>query len=341
MLSGTSMSTPLISASAALFLEMLKIKKIKVIGNRVDLFKRVLLQTATVGSISDMSYSVARQGSGSINIDRLLTYFDSTTNQLEITPNSLQLNDKIQSHSITITNKGLVALKVIVKHLPAFSLRNNDTTFDVEKFASFNSITLPKSISLKPLQTKRIKIKIYPDRLLKKELNWVYSGYIQLNDYSIRYAGFKGDFSTIKLLSDPKFGLPYIKVNKNIYNKNNQTILTEFNNDVPMIHIRLLHYVKRLEVQVLSNNKTFLGIAIDQENIRKNLSRNPKYFWTAFNMTSVFENGSECVGCMRIKGNKWISIPNGLYYLNIVLYKMGSKHLTESWESPLLYVRRK
>ncbi|KAK3843915.1 MAG: peptidase S8/S53 domain-containing protein, partial [Linnemannia gamsii] len=200
-LSGTSMASPHVAGALALAIEHLR---------KLDSTSRVLTTShiqriyATFKNTAEPAYgdkgrayveSVAKQGSGMVNIYRALTSLALT----HVFPSMLELNDTSaavietsgrtggQIRYITISNYGPKTVKYELSHITAeglheLSIENKETklrNLDTYNVTSPTDKGVDDVMFAEAKATRRVAVTIFaPTQGIPKDQHWIYSGYI-------------------------------------------------------------------------------------------------------------------------------------------------------------------
>ena len=351
VLSGTSMSTPYLSGCAALYLEYFK--SLSNINGVAQVFKKLVKTTARPSYDATMMYSVAQQGAGMVNMMGILEHlqhYNSDKGVLSIEPSSIQLGagTRFNTKYLILKNLGNKSFDVRIQSNNAYSVASTEQgTFSFH--ASHHKLLSTQYLTIPPKSTKVLDIQISVDPTLNSTQHWLFSGYIKINQYSIPYGGFYGDYQSLPLFTtDAKLGFPYVKVNKQIYN-NGKEFTTTFNSsmvDMPIVHVRFVNPVEAMQISLFTDKGKAVGILVYQKNVRKNLAKNPTQYMSRFAFLTQFEDGTYCVGCVAVDKElkNWKEIENGRYYFTIIAQKaLGDVHNKdhyETWTSSLFTVKR-
>ncbi|KAI9593516.1 peptidase S8/S53 domain-containing protein [Syncephalis fuscata] len=212
--SGTSMSSPYVAGSIALYLQVNGM-----IINWALLFQNTA-RPATEVKNNTLISSVALQGAGMLNVERAI--FGTTL----VTPSRLALNDTqypgnhngdARNRTVRITNLSKSDRVYTVTHVPAVAARG----FDADGSVMFQPETreAPASVSFSSSHVKiaagqisSIDVLITPPSALPEAEKWVYSGYIVFDPAAnsnntpssdaiyVPYLGIKGRLSDIHVL---------------------------------------------------------------------------------------------------------------------------------------------
>jgi minor extracellular serine protease Vpr len=343
-LSGTSMSSPHVAGAVALLLQ----SNPDIKANDV---RSLLQNTATprawfgnpgLGFLD----SVHHQGAGMLRIDAAV--LSPTT----VYPSKLSLGESAGGpvqNELEIVNDSNKAVIYTLSHEPALSTGPN--TFAPEFDTGFASVAFSSpTVRVGRYNEGTVKVTItasseLPDRS-------IYGGYIVLTPDNagqvirVPYAGFKGDYQAIQVLSPTANNFPWLAkvIGTSLVNQTAGASFTMQAGDFPQILYHLDHQSRRLRFDVYNiatPKKTFLIDGSDY------LIRNqgPNGFFalewdgTATKDAEVAENGFVTPDPKKI-----VTLPNGQYAIKITVTKALGKFNrpsdTETWISPTITVAR-
>ncbi len=268
VMSGTSMATPYVAGSHALYMQAKHTKP------RGDEIRKVFKNTATISkNYNSKSFtSVAKQGGGLINVLRAI----ETTSS--ITPDHIDLldtNHLQKSVKITLKNNGKRVETYTLTHVPADALNSYPTG---------NSFPLPTPLieaDYASVSFSQGKVKIPAGKSVEITLRFkepkagkaahfpIYSGFIVATPSSkgsvavhIPYTGLKGDVSKVPIM-DTDNGFPVLQA---VNAAGNVTDIPkgEFKFDMkkytPVVRARLGSHSPSFEIRVFdAQKKTFVG----------------------------------------------------------------------------------
>ena len=209
ILSGTSMATPFMSGSIALF-QSARGKM------SPDAINSIMSGTATPlinGTGGTLFETVAKQGTGLVDINK------AVYQQIVLSPSTIELNDTAHfngTQTITVHNLGNKPLAYKLSHVPVGTVQSqrDDSIFfqdgPVPLTADHASVRLSKNnIVVPPKGTTKFKVSITPPEGVNTEKLPFYSGYIHLEPHSsdgtatnIAYGGYKADVSKTQILDN-------------------------------------------------------------------------------------------------------------------------------------------
>ncbi|KAF9206453.1 hypothetical protein BGZ49_002413 [Haplosporangium sp. Z 27] len=285
LLSGTSMATPYVAGSHALFMQG---KNAKPRGDSIRMiFKNtatIFRNNITIGDNSSLApvgtYAPAvKQGGGLINVFRALS------TSAYINPDHIDLLDTTNFQSnitITIKNFGNETEVYNFSHLAAEALNsypnNNSFPLPDPQFQNYSATVdiNPSSVNLAANATVNVTLFFTEPATGDASDYPLYSGYIiatpTLSNNSVPihvpYIGMKGNISAVPIM-DTDSNFPKIMsldlTSGNLTNPNNETsgdlptYNFNFNTTRPVIQTRLGSHSPSLEVRVFDTNDTLLG----------------------------------------------------------------------------------
>ncbi|KAI8346439.1 peptidase S8/S53 domain-containing protein [Mortierella sp. GBAus27b] len=265
ILSGTSMATPYVAGSHALYIQA-KGKK-----PRGDVLRQIFKNTATLSTNYGQKTlaSATKQGAGLINVLRAI---DTTT---AITPDHIDLLDTVhfqKSVKITLKNNGKNTETYTLSHVPADALNW------YEKGQSFPSGDPKIEDDYATVKFSETKVKVRAGASVKITLTFqepkkgdaarfpVYSGYVVATPdkgnvpVSIPYTGVKGDISKVPIMdTDSKFPA-LAKVNKKgEFSKVDAGYTFNLATEMPVIQTRIGSHTPDFTIRVLDDKNVFKG----------------------------------------------------------------------------------
>lgn len=328
-LSGTSMSSPHVAGSVALLLQAKpKTKAADVRG--------ILQNTAEpkpwwgnpgLGFLDN----VHRQGAGMVQIDKAILTATS------VEPAKLSLGDGAGpvKQTLTVRNNSKTAVTYDVAHAPALSTGPNtfavgfNTGFATADFSAA-TITVPAG------KTQKLTATITPSADLADKS--IYGGYVVLTPQGggqtlrVPYAGIKGDYKSIAVLTPTPYGFPWLaKVVDGDYEQQAEgAAYTLDGDDLPTLLFHLDHQSRTLKVEA-KDAAGKLYLVSTQDYVERN-SAGTGFFTAAWD------------GKYADKHQDVQTLPNGDYQLVISVLKATGTAANaadwETWTSPTFTITR-
>lgn len=333
-ISGTSMAAPQVAGAAALYLQAHP-------GASVSTVTTALMNTARPGlwslapgfGLLDESY---RQGAGLIQVA------DAITTTTSVTPSKLSLGEGTGgTRTLTIRNSGSTAVTYDLSNTDAVSTDPN--TFALGFELGQNNVTFsPSSVTVPSGGAANVTVTIAADPTLPD--GGLYDGYIALTprgggeELTVPWAGFKGDYQSIQVLTSANCGLPALFQLKSGASDaclgggiqrigSGGATYTLQGTDIPIVLYHLNHPARKLNVQVLNADGSFVHPVFnyaDQEVFLPRNSTATAFFEFDWNGTRGQDNGN----------NRRKELPNGTYKLKLsVLKALGNENNRADWES--------
>ncbi|KAF9170789.1 hypothetical protein BGX20_008522 [Mortierella sp. AD010] len=265
VMSGTSMATPYIAGSHALYMQA---KKSKPHG---DVIRKVLKNTATISSNykSKTKTSAAKQGAGLVNV---LNAILTTTS---ITPDHIDLLDSVhfqRTVKITLKNEGKHTETYTLSHIPADALNsyNAKNSFPLGTpiiEADYATVKFSSGhVKIHPGKTAKITLKFTEPKKGKASQFPIYSGFIVATPKSkggvavhVPYTGVKGDIRKVPIM-DTDSGFPALLAsNGTNLNDIPKGYTFDMKKNKPAILIRPGSHTPDATIRVYDSKKKFVG----------------------------------------------------------------------------------
>ena len=222
---------------------------------------------------SSLTSPIQKQGSGLIHV------LSAIQSQTVVTPSYLALNSsdvnggRAVARSLTIRNTGKTAVNYKLTHQGAASVlpfdpESGEVVSDPELRAAYATASIqPAEFSLLPGQSKRVQVRIEPPKVLPYQQYWLYSGFLVMTPgashdkedmfnieayptITVPYAGMKGAYKKMDVMSKPESGYPAIYDGKT-NNKMAGGVYSLKSADTPYVAIRLSKPCREVVVSVL------------------------------------------------------------------------------------------
>jgi hypothetical protein len=335
-LSGTSMASPHVAGGAALILQA----KPKLKPDQMKMRMQNTADPANWWGNPSLGFldNVHRQGAGMLDIPgAILTH-------LTITPSELALGERAAgpaTRMLELHNVGKSVVTYTVTHVPALSTGANTFTPSFSTAAatvSFDRTT----VEISPGGQENVVATITaPAGLVDHGL---YGGYLVFtpDDGSqvvrIPYAGFKGDYQSIQVLTPTANGFPWLaQVNgDSLFNQPNGATYTLANGDIPYFLLHLDHQAAEVKLEVFDakTGRDWHKVSDDKYVIRNT---------TATGFFAFTWDGTTFTG-KSADPSRWYTVPNGKYVVKVsVLKALGDPDNPahwETWTSPVITLAR-
>lgn len=327
---GTSMASPHVAGAVALLLQA----RPHTPANAV----RSILQGAAVPALwfgnPGLGYldMVQKQGAGLLHIDRAIV---STT---IVEPGKLSLGESQGGpavRTLTIANASDADVTYDLSHTPALSTGPN--TFSLAFTTGFASVAFSvPSVTVPAGGRASVDVTITANPALPDRS--VYDGYLVLTARGsgvvtrVAYAGFKGDYQSIRVLAPTTRGFPWLaKRSGTLYsNQPNGASYSMQGIDIPYFIVHLDHQSRLLRATIESASGKDWHTAFEFEYLRRNSSSSSVFIYAWDGTTSTTQ--------------KTYTAPNGDYRLRITVVKaLGDENNpadVETWTSPVITIAR-
>ncbi len=342
-LSGTSMSSPHVAGTVALYLQARP-------GTPASEMRTILQNTAEPKpwsgnpALGFLDY-VHRQGAGMVQI------VDAIQSTTRVIPGKLSLGE-VESGSVTRTltvrNLGSASETYTFSHTPALSTNG---TFTVTTLTGFANVAFSSpSVSVPAGGSASVSVTITPNPGLADRSQ--FGGYIVVRNSEgatvarVPYAGLKGDYQSIQALAPAQFGFPWLArlVGTNYVRLTDPSTFTLQNGDIPYFLIHLDHPVAKLQFEVLDAVSRrpvhpVFNKFVDLEYVGRN-STATGFFAISWDGTRIHSNMDNGNG----DNSLFKTVPNGSYVVRIrALKALGNENNPahwESWTSPVITIAR-
>jgi subtilisin family serine protease len=329
-LSGTSMASPHVTGAVALLLEARPHTPPAAVR---DLFQNYAEPHVWSGNPGlGFLELVQRQGAGLIQIA------DVVRSTVKVEPGKLSLGESEAgpvTRTLTVQNSGSAPVTFTLSHEPALASRG---TFSLSYFADPASVAWSApSLTVPAGATGSITVTITANASLPDKA--LYGGYLVLTPQSggrevrVPYAGFKGDYQSIQVLTPTANNFPWLaKVSGgSLVNQPAGASYTLQGGDVPYFILHFDHQSRELVFDVVNaDTGKAWHRALREEYLPRNSSAT-SYFTFTWDGTTV-------------AGGKTYTVPNGRYILRASVRKAlgdsSNPAHVETWQSPVITIAR-
>ena len=331
-LSGTSMASPHVAGAVALLLEARPHTPSQAV--------RTILQNSsqprpwagapTAGYLDN----VHRQGAGLIQIA------DAVRATTRVEPGKLSLGEfetgaAPAARTLTVTNSGPAAVTYTLSNAPA--LATGGSTFTPSFYAGYAAVTFSApTLTIPAGGTATVNATFVPDANLPDRSQ--YGGYVVLTPQGggqalrVPYAGFKGDYQSIRVLVPTATGFPLLAkvVGSSYVPQAAGASYTLQGNDVPFVLAHFEHQSRQIKMEIVDT----AGKAWHNAFVQNYVGRNS----TATGFFALSWDGSTTAG------NKVYQVPNGQYIIKLSVVKAlgdaANPADVETWTSPVVTIAR-
>jgi minor extracellular serine protease Vpr len=336
-ISGTSMASPHVAGGVALLLQARP-------GTSAQDVRGILQNTAVpkpFGSqTSSLLDNVHRQGAGMLQIDKAI---QATT---LVTPGKLALGESQAgpaTRTITVRNTSSAAVTYDLSHRAAVSTNVNTFTpgfFTTAASVTFSQAGLPvTAVTLAAGASATVDATITISDPATAADRRLYGGYLVLTPqgggqtYRVPYAGFRGDYQSIQVVTPTPNGFPWLArlVGTSFLRQNTGATFTMASGDIPYLLVHLDHQSRRFRVEIIeATSGNSWHRAFDEEYVPRNSTAGGFF---------AFGWDGETLG-----GNRTYTVPNGTYVMKLSVTKaLGDPsdpaHI-ETWTSPVFNIAR-
>ena len=329
-LSGTSMASPHVAGAVALLLEARP--------NTPAAAMRDLLQNSAEPRLWSGNPGlgflelVHRQGAGMVQI------VDAIRSTTKVEPGKLSLGESEAgpvTRTLTVKNSGAAPVTYSLSHEPALASRG---TFTISYFNAPATVTWSApSLTVPAGGTATLDVTIAPNAGLQDRA--LYGGSLVLTpqgggrEMRVPYAGFKGDYQSIQVLTPTANNFPWLaKVNAgSLFNQANGATFTMQGGDIPYFVIHFDHPSRELVFEVFDavTGKAWHR-AVREEYMPRNSGAATFYTFPWDGTTA--------------SGGKTYTVPNGQYVVRVTVRKAlgeaGNPAHLETWQSPVITIAR-
>jgi minor extracellular serine protease Vpr len=335
--SGTSMSSPHVAGAVALILQARPNTSPRavrsILQNSADPRPRSNEGSAALDNVH-------RQGAGMLDID------DAILSRTTIEPGKLSLGESESgpaTRTLTLKNSGSSDVTYDLSHEPALSTSGTTTPTgfpDSSATATFIIGGAPvTSVKVPAGGGATVDVTISAPTSLADQGQ--YGGYIKLSsqgggqDYRVPYAGFEGDYQSIRALTPTEYDFPWLTKLDNddgLYsNQPEGATYTLQGGDIPYVLVHLDHQVRRVKMEIFdaASGKSWQK-ALDEQYL--GLNDTPTGYFV-FPWDGVTQNGG-----------KSQNVPNGRNVIHLSVQEAlgdaaNPAHL-ETWTSPTITIAR-
>jgi minor extracellular serine protease Vpr len=334
-LTGTSMASPHVAGAVALLFEAKP--------NTPSQAVRTILQNSAdprpwfgnpgLGLLDN----VHRQGAGMLDVDDMIL---ATTT---VEPGKLSLGESEAgpvTRTLTVSNSGPAAVTYDLSHAAALATTGTFPPlgfFNAPSSVSFSQSGLPvTSVTVPAGGAADFEVTVAPNAgLADKSL---FGGYVVLTPqgggqtYRVPFAGFKGDYQSITVLTPTVNGFPWLskQVGASFFNQPGGATYTLQGGDVPFIAAHFDHQSRRVRMEVFETGGKAWHRAFQWDYVPRNTGANG-FFALPWDGTTT-------------AGNKTYTVPDGQYVIRLTVEKAlgddSNPAHTETWTSPVITIDR-
>jgi minor extracellular serine protease Vpr len=331
-LSGTSMASPHVAGGVALLLEARPNTPAQAVRSILQnsASPRLWWGNPALGLLDNTH----RQGAGMLQIA------DAIRSLTKIEPGKLSLGEFEAGsapivRTLTVENNGPDAVTYNLSHTPAVA---SNGTYTVNFSSSPATVTFSASTLTVPAGgTATVDVSVSPNAALADRSQ--YGGWVVLTPQGsgqtlrVPFAGFKGDYQSIPVLTPTTNGFPWLATlaNNSFVNKPSGATYTLQGNDIPYVVFHLDHQVRELRLEVFDANT---GKAWHRAFSQNYVGRNSG------------ANGSFSIGWdgQTVSSGKTYNVPNGQYVIKVTVRKAlgdaANPAHVETWTSPVITIAR-
>jgi hypothetical protein len=240
------------------------------------------------------------------------------------------------ARTLTVTNSGPAAVTYTLSNAPA--LATGGSTFTPSFYAGYAAVTFSApTLTIPAGGTATVDATFVPDANLPDRSQ--YGGYVVLTPQGggqtlrVPYAGFKGDYQSIRVLVPTANGFPLLAkvVGASYVPQAGGASYTLQGNDVPFVLVHFEHQSRQVKMEVFDAAS---GKAWHRAFLQNYVGRNS----TATGFFALSWDGTTTAG------NKVYQVPNGQYIIKLsVLKALGDDANpadVEIWTSPVITLAR-
>jgi subtilisin family serine protease len=336
-LSGTSMSSPHVAGAAALLLQAHP-------GTSPAQVATLLSNTAVPANWFGnpglgFRDNVHRQGAGLVRIDAAIAAATTAT------PAKLALGESTggpATRTLTIHNDSASAETYALAHVPALS--TGPDTFAISFLTGFATASVSAaSVNVPAGGMATVDVTITANAALPDRS--IYGGYIELTASGgaktrVPYAGFKGDYQSIQVLTPTAYGFPWLAqiVRSDFVNRPDGATYTMVGDDIPLLLVHLDHQSRHLRLEIFhaANGRPVHPVfhtAFREDYLPRNATE-AGFFALPWDGLREHNNGND----------KLKTVPDGTYQLKLSILKAlgdaANPAHWETWTSPPVTIAR-
>ncbi|CAO3643919.1 unnamed protein product [Cunninghamella echinulata] len=341
VMSGTSMASPYIAGSIALYLKSFESDKRPGPKFTLEQLQHYTYKAPSKKGEANIDHPL-RQGAG------LVQLYNAITQKVHITPGQIEFNDTsvaslvYKTQTLTITNNGKEAITYQVSNNVSLSIQ----PYDLEKtgYAFTQPIQYSKNpdaaeltfsqttIELAPGKSTNITVTVVPPTTNPKE-HIMYGGYVQFKssntdtalDLTVPYFGVAGDQKDIPIFDK---GYPYLSDGNDGKTKYDESQTYQLGNGFGKNSVyfisRTIYPSGTLKYELLDGTtKEVIGIALNPRKFVPRNSLNKGDIFDSYQWTGTYQpNG----------GSSFIPTPDGVYNVRMSALKaFGNPHLATDY----------
>ncbi|CAO3643371.1 unnamed protein product [Cunninghamella echinulata] len=351
LMSGTSMSSPYVAGSVALYLKSLENKKRPSPKFIKEQFQHYTHKSPSANGLANID-STLRQGAGLVQV------YDIITQKVHVSPAQISFNDtssnQYKTHTLTLINNGKQTVSYQISNNATLAVNPYNrakTGYTYTEPITYTNDTAKlrlskKSIKVAPGKSVKIRVSVIPPKTDPKD-HIMYGGYVQFKssnpkvalDLTVPYFGVVGKQKELPIF-DSQNEFPFVSDKADgstIYEKNETFVLSRAKKNYPYILTRLISPTALLQTDLLDARGKVIGQAIEPQEYLARNTLTPEELFYPIRWTGSYYPASTKPHALTAK-----PVPEGTYQLRFRALKIfgnrDRKADYETWTSPKIKI---